>query len=207
MIDFRLYFITGQRLPGMRTLEVSVEEACRAGVRAVQLRQRELDVRSRFELALRLRAITSKHGAALLVNDRVDVALAAESDGVHCPESGFPPAMVHRLAGADFVVGASAHSLARALDAESEGADFITFGPVFDTPSKASFGPPQGLDRLRKIVAAVRIPVFAIGGISPATTKACIECGAAGVAVVSAILSSPDIAATVGEFKTVMGSL
>jgi thiamine-phosphate pyrophosphorylase len=205
--DFRVYLVTDSRLVRSGSLEDAVGAACRAGIRAVQLREKDLDARSLHDLARRLRAVTSAHGAALFVNDRVDIAIASGADGVHCPEIGFPPALARRVAHGRLVVGASTHSLARALDAEQEGADFITFGPVFDTPSKSGYGPPQGLERLRRVAGAVRIPVLAIGGISPPRATRCLEYGASGVAVVSAILSSTDIAETVKEFETALGSL
>ena len=207
MIDFRLYLVTDRRLATACPLEDAVADACRAGVRAVQLREKDLDAKSLFELALRLRRIASSSAAELLVNDRADIARAADADGVHCPEDGFPPAVARRILGERAVIGASAHSLVAALEAEEHGADFITFGPVFETPSKLKYGAPQGLGKLRDVASAVRIPVLAIGGITPQRAKICLEHGAWGVAVVSAILGSADVPRAVADFEKALGGL
>ena len=207
MVDFRLYLVTDRRILGTRPLEDAVDEACRGGVRAVQLREKDLDAKSLYDLAVRLRRTTASRGAALLVNDRLDVAMAVGADGVHSPENGFPPPVARRVAGRHALIGVSAHSLERAREVEKEGADFITFGPVFETPSKMKYGPPQGLEMLRKVTGEVRIPVFAIGGITPERAGQCIGRGARGIAVVSAILASNDIARTLRDFEKVLGTL
>jgi thiamine-phosphate pyrophosphorylase len=207
MIDFRLYLVTDRRLPKTRSLEDAVDDACRAGVRAVQVREKDLDARSLYDLAARLRRVTTSREAVLLVNDRADIAVAVGADGVHCPEDGFPPPLARRLAGDRAFVGVSTHSLERALEAERGGADFVTFGPVFETPTKMKYGAPQGLGMLKNVTARVGIPVFAIGGISPERARTCVQHGAWGVAVVSAILASTDIAQTVREFGKTLGAL
>jgi thiamine-phosphate pyrophosphorylase len=207
MVDFRLYLVTDRRLVAPRSLEEAVDQACRAGVRAVQLREKDLDAKDLLDLAARLRAITSSSGTALLINDRADISLACGGDGVHLPEAGFPAVAARRVLRAGAVVGVSAHSLGAALAAEDNAADFITFGPVFETPSKRQYGEPLGLAALRQAASTVRIPVFAIGGITPQRTRACLDQGAHGVAVISAILGAPDIARAVGDFEKALGGL
>ena len=207
MVDFRLLLITDRKLATAGSLDTVVESACKAGVRAVQLREKDLDSRSLFELALRLREITSEHGARLFVNDRVDIALAARADGIHRPENGFPVPLARRLLGEPALVGASTHSLERVQQMQTDGADFVTFGPVFETPSKRKFGPPRGLSALRTVSDAVDIPVFALGGITPERAADCLEAGAAGVAVISAVVGSIDIQRVVMDFRAAMGSL
>jgi thiamine-phosphate pyrophosphorylase len=207
MLDFRLYLVTDRHSSKTRPLEDAIDEACSAGVRAVQLREKDLDARSLYDLAARLRRITASHGAALFINDRVDIAMAVGADGVHSPENGFPPAAARRIAGRQILAGASTHSLERAREAEEDGADFITFGPVFDTPSKLKYGPSQGLEMLRTVARGVGIPVFAIGGITPERARQCIDCGARGVAVVSAILASSDTERALREFERALGTL
>jgi thiamine-phosphate pyrophosphorylase len=207
MIDFKLYLVTDRSLVAPATIEEALGEACRAGVRAVQLREKDLDARSLLDLALRVRAITSTSGTALLINDRADVSLACGADGVHLPEAGFSAVSARRVLGERAIVGVSAHSLGAALQAEDSGASFITFGPVFETPSKMGFGMPLGLGALGKVAAAVQIPVFAIGGITPERAKVCRDNGASGVAVISAILGAADIARAVGEFEESLGGL
>jgi thiamine-phosphate pyrophosphorylase len=207
MVDFRLLLITDRNLAASGSLETVVENACKAGVRAVQLREKDLDSRSLLELALRLREITSAHGACLFVNDRVDIALAAQADGIHRPEDGFPVPMAKRLLGKPALIGASTHSLERVQQMQTDRADYVTFGPLFETPSKRKYGPPQGLSTLRAVSHAVDIPVFALGGITPERAADCLGAGAAGVAVISAIVGSIDVQGVIGEFRAAMGSL
>ena len=220
MIDFRLCLITDRAKcrpasPGADTtsrlpktgLNDAIDAACRAGVRLVQLREKDLDARELFELARDLRGVTSRHGATLLVNDRVDVALAARLDGVHCSEAGFPPATARHLLGPESLVGASCHSLDGARRAAESGADFVFFGPVYETPSKAAYGPPAGIDALKQVCAKTTIPVFAVGGITPERSPVCIDAGAGGVAVISAILADEDIAEQVKAFEKALGAL
>lgn len=224
MIDFRLYLVTDRGVLKAGSLETAVYEACTAGVRAVQLREKDLDTRSLYHLAEGLRRITASCKTAFFVNDRVDVAEVVAADGVHCPEDGFPPSVVRRIGGArrpqigfarldvrragdHTLVGVSTHSIERAVEAEREGADFVAFGPVFETPSKSKYGPPQGLEKLSEVSGAVRIPVFAIGGVTPERVASCLENGAWGVAVVSAVLASADIGGAVREFERALGNL
>lgn len=207
MVDFRLLLITDRKLAKRRSLESIIAAACAAGVRAIQLREKDLDSRSLLELAVRLRKITSECGARLFLNDRVDIALAARADGIHRPEDGFPVTEARRLLGERSLIGASTHSLERAQQMRKAGADFVTFGPVFDTPSKRKYGPPHGMDSLRAVTGAAGLPVFALGGVTPERAGACVEAGAAGVAVISAILESVDVAGIVEEFREAMGSL
>lgn len=207
MIDFRLYVITNRNLCAASSLTGVVEAACRAGVRTVQLREKDLAAGAVFNLAADLVKITRRTGARLLVNDRVDIALGLKADGVHCPEHGFPPSQARRLMGEETLIGASTHSLQSAQRARDEGADFVLFGPVFATPSKADHGDPQGLSALEDVSAAVDIPVFAVGGITPQRATLCLDHGAFGVAVVSAIMSAEDIGHVVEEFEVSLRGL
>ena len=195
-IDFSLYLITDRRqvAPGLE-LAAAVERALEGGVRAVQLREKDLSAAALFPLACELRALTRRYGARLFVNDRIDVALAAEADGVHLGGHSLPTKVVRRLLGSGRLIGVSTHSEAEAVQAARDGADFVTFGPVYFTPSKAPFGAPVGLGRLRSAVAATPLPVFALGGITPERCAEVREAGAAGAALISAILADPDPAA------------
>lgn len=172
-------------------LEV-IDQALQGGVDAVQLREKNLSGRELVDLARRLRALCSRHGARLLINDRIDVALAAGADGVHLPVSSFAPADARCLLGAAALIGASTHSVAEARAAAAGGADFIVCGPVFETASKRTFGSPLGADVLAEVTQAVTLPVFAIGGITADRVAAVRARGAHGVAVVSAILAAAD---------------
>ena len=160
----------------------------------MQLRERDLSTRDLLALATRLRALTSRHGALLLVNDRIDVALACGADGVHLPAGSFAARDARALLGPRRLIGVSTHHPDEVAAAAESGADFVVFGPVHDTPSKRPYGPPLGLAALRR-AAAASIPVYAIGGIDAARAAEARRSGAAGVAVVRAILAAADPAA------------
>ena len=191
-VDFSLYLVTDRKQTNGRPLLEVVEECLTAGVRAVQLREKDLTTRELFTLATELRELTRRYGAALLINDRIDVALALEADGVHLPGDSFPAESARKIVGPGILIGASVHNAAEAKDAEAGGADFIVFGPIFDTPSKRPYGPPQGLDALHAVRQTVSLPLFAIGGITPGRVRAVKEAGADGVATISALLGAPD---------------
>jgi thiamine-phosphate pyrophosphorylase len=191
--DFRLYLITSRHvLEKERSLVKAVEQALRGGVRAVQLREKDLPAAELFSLAGRLRSLTRRHGARLLINDRVDIALAVEADGVHLGAGSLPVAEARRLLGPRKIIGYSAHRLEELSSAESDGADFATFSPIFHTPSKAAWGPPQGIERLRQACRACRLPILALGGIRREHLPEVLAAGAQGIAVISAILGAAD---------------
>jgi len=191
-VDFDLYLITDRKQAPDGDLCTAVELALRGGVRAVQLREKDLPPRQLYRLALELREVTAGHGALLFINDRLDIALAADADGVHLGESSLPVARVRELAGERLLIGVSCHDLAGALAAQQGGADFITFSPVFYTPSKAGYGEPVGIERLAEACRELRIPVFALGGIKPDTIHTVLDQGAHGIALISAILAAGD---------------
>jgi len=194
-VDFRLYLVTDRHQVREGDLVSAVEAALSAGVRAVQLREKDLPGGELYELALRLREVTSRHGARLLINDRADVARAVKADGVHVPRSGLPLRVMRELVGEEMLIGASTHSLGEAREAEADGADFLTLGPVFATPSKARYGPPIGLAPVEQASCNVSIPIFAIGGIDADRVREVLRRGAFGVAVISAVLAADDVGA------------
>jgi thiamine-phosphate pyrophosphorylase len=173
-------------------LSIHIENACQAGIRLIQLREKDLPGKLLLEEAETLREITKRYGAKLIINDRADVALLSGADGVHLPESGLSiPATKTLLEGK--TIGKSTHSLETALEASREGADYMLFGPIFDTPSKRAFGLPQGLKKLTKLCANVSCPVFAVGGITPERAQECLQAGAYGVAAIRIFMSSQSI--------------
>jgi thiamine-phosphate pyrophosphorylase len=185
----KLVLVTDRNATGGRDLGEVVGAALDAGLPAVQLRDRDLPGRPLLALAERLRELTTRAGALLLVNDRVDVAVAAGADGVHLGSASMPIDVVRRLLPPGALVGVSTHAVTEVAAAT---ADFAFFGPVHATPSKAAFGPPQGVPRLREAVATARVPVLAIGGITLPHIPELRGAGAAGVAVIRAILSADD---------------
>ena len=184
-----LVLVTDRNATAGRDLGDVVAAALDAGLPAVQLRDRDLPGRPLLALAERLRALTARAGALLLVNDRVDVAVAVGADGVHLGGASMPVDVARRLLPPGALVGVSTHAV---WEVAAATADFAFFGPVHATPSKAAFGPPQGVARLREAVAVARIPVLAIGGITRVQIPDLLAAGAAGVAVIRAILSADD---------------
>jgi len=185
-LGFSLYLITDRAAASRPPADV-VEECLAAGLRAVQLREKDLEARELLALADTLREATQRHGARLIVNDRTDVALAARADGVQRTHASLPVAALREITPAGFLVGASVHSEAEARDATAQGADFVVFGPIYDTPSKRRYGPPQGLAALEAVARAVDRPVLAVGGLTPERVAETLAAGAAGVAVIGAI--------------------
>ena len=193
MIDFGLYLITDRRqvVPG-QTLGSVIEQALAGGVKAVQLREKDLSADQLLPLAIELRQLTSRHGAKLFINHNVDVALEIDADGVHLGGQSPPASEIRKRVGPDKLIGVSTHSRGEIRRAAEQGADFVTFGPVFPTPSKAMYGPPQGLAALRDACQTSPLPVFALGGIKSEHLAEIIETGARGIALISAIIASPD---------------
>ncbi|MBI3921037.1 MAG: thiamine phosphate synthase [Armatimonadetes bacterium] len=201
---FRLYLVTDRRACFPTPLSAALEEACAAGIRAVQLREKDLTPREVHELSLAIKPVLDRYGTSLLINDRSDLARTVRAAGVHLTSTSLSPAAARPCLLPDQIIGVSTHSVAEGVRAEQEGADFLCFGPVYDTPSKHAFGPPQGLENLRKLAEAVSLPVYAIGGVTPERTGECIESGAYGVAVIAAILGAKDIGGAVEDLLKVL---
>jgi thiamine-phosphate pyrophosphorylase len=189
-IDFNLYLITDRKNSRVRELSLVIEEALKGGVKAVQLREKDLSSRELYETAYELRKLTSHYGARLFINDRVDIALAVDADGVHLGNASIPIHRARKILGEKRLIGVSCHNRISAIAAEEMGADFITFGPVFYTPSKAVYGDPVGIGKLSTITDLLQIPVFALGGLNRDTIPQAIAAGIHGVALVSAIMAA-----------------
>jgi thiamine-phosphate pyrophosphorylase len=191
-IGFRLYIVTDRRQTAGRPLEEVLVAAARGGVGAIQLREKDLSARELYALGVRLQRLLAPYNVPLLINDRLDVALALDAAGVHLAGHSLPAAQARRILGTQKLIGVSTHSLEEARQAAAGGADFVVFGPVFATPSKMAYGPPQGLQQLAAVVQQVPIPVLAIGGIEHANLPQVMQAGAHGVAMIRAVLSAPD---------------
>jgi thiamine-phosphate pyrophosphorylase len=197
--------LSGSREEQTRLLLEKIESVARAGVDWIQIREK--DLRGRELVALVGEAVRRvPRSCRILVNDRSDVAILAGAGGVHLGEQSVPVEDANRFvreknAGRDFLVGMSTHSLESAQTAEGGGADYIIFGPVFVTPSKAAFGPPQGLDRLARACAGVSIPVIAIGGITLQNVGDCVRAGVSGIAAIRLFQDTSDMAALVQKLR------
>lgn len=204
-MDFRLYLITDRRLfTDDNSLFDAVEEALKGGVKAVQLREKDLETRRLLSMAYSLRELTSGYSAKLFINDRVDIALAVDADGVHLGGESMPAFAARKAAGEAMLIGVSAHSIEEAKNAEEEGAAFVTLGPVYETPSKMKYGNPLGPELLREVRGKISIPVFAIGGIKKERVGSVLKGGATGIALISAILGSEDIRSNTEEFMRLL---
>ena len=205
-INFRLYVVTDRHEAAGRDLEEIVVAAAQGGAGAIQLREKDLSARDLYALGARLQAALVPYGVPLLINDRLDVALALDAAGVHLAGHSLPTAIARRVLGAGKLLGVSTHSVEEARCAADDGADFIVFGPVFTTPSKVAYGPPQGLQHLRTVVRAVHIPVIAIGGIDHTNLPQVMQAGAYGVAMIRAVLAAPDPYKATQQLRTALAA-
>lgn len=205
-VDFRVYLITDRRQAPGGDLLKAVADALDGGIRAVQLREKDLSGKELFRLADRMRELTARYGARLLVNDRVDVAVAVNADGVHLGGSAIPASVARRLLGQGALIGCSTHNGRELREAVEQGADFVTFGPVYATPSKAAFGPPVGIAALAEVCRTTAIPVFALGGVKRQNAGEVIDAGAFGIALISEVVAAVDPRGTARDLVTRFGS-
>lgn len=214
MIDFRFYLVTDRTRCAPRSLASVVHDACVTGVRAVQLREKDLSETDLITSATRLLDVMRPKGAKLLVNvsrfvdDDTALLLAASPgvDGFHLPDDVALLASFRELF-PGHLLGASAHAPDGVRSAHDAGADFVCFGPVFETASKKRYGAPQGLEALTLACAAAHVPVFAIGGVTPDNARSCLDAGAHGVAAVGAIMGATSARSAVRRFHEVLGEL
>lgn len=203
--DYQAYLITDRSLFPADAFLPAVETALKSGVRALQLREKDLDADALSVLAREVRALTRKYSAQLIINGRADIAHAVGADGVHLPESHAASAKEIRKTFPRLLIGISTHSSERARGAEALGADFVTFSPIFDTPSKREYGLPQGVGKLREVVRETSLPVIALGGITPERVPSVLDTGAFGVALISGIWSRANIEKSVFDYTRYFG--
>jgi thiamine-phosphate pyrophosphorylase len=189
-IDYSLYLVTDRKLArGRTTLEV-VQAAVRGGVTCVQLREKSCSTREFIEEARAIKGFLSASAIPLIINDRVDVALGIQADGVHLGQTDMPLSMARSIVGSGMLIGISAESLQDAVEAEKMGADYLGVSPIYDTPTKTDTAPSLGLEGLHRIRSAVKLPLVGIGGLNLTNAGEVVANGADGVAVVSAIVSA-----------------
>ena len=194
----QLMVITDRKLAGRRDWLKAAEAALQAGATAIQLRDKQATSGQLLEMALALKPVADRYDALFLVNDRFDVALAAGAHGVHLGDGDLPVSAVREVVPHDFVIGRSADTEADARQAEADGADYLGVGSVFGTTTKVEvIGEVIGTERLARVAAAVSIPVVGIGGVTAANAGQIASAGAAGIAVVSAVMAAPDPGAAV----------
>ena len=198
-----LYLIAASDLAGEKPLERIVKDAVAGGVDMVQLRERNLHSRGVYCLAKKIKESIACSSAQLLINDRVDIALAVGADGVHLGQNGLPVGTVRKLVGHGMVIGVSAHSLEEALKAEDEGADYVFFSPVFSTRCKPG-AVPKGVEALVEVCSNVSIPVVPLGGINVSTLPQLACRGITTAAVMSAILTSENPKEAARELKCIL---
>lgn len=194
-VDFRILLVTDRHQALGRSLPLILNDAAAGGIPAVHLRERDMPTRDLMILAREVHTSLRRQEVKLIINDRIDLVLALNLDGVHLRAASLPARAARRLLGPRRLIGVSTHSLAEVRQANEEGADYVVFGPVFQTPSKQAYGPPLGLDALAAACDASSLPVFAIGGVTCERIEAVRRRGAAGVAVIGAILAQEDVCA------------
>lgn len=200
-VDYTLYLVTDSELKSTATIEESVEQAVLGGVTLVQLREKTASSKSFYATALRVLRICREHGVPLIINDRVDIALAVDADGVHVGQDDIPAEVVRRIIGPDKILGLSAGSLAEALAAVDAGADYIGVGAMHATGTKTD-AHLTSMQELSQIRAALTLPIVVIGGINHDNAYSFAQLGIDGLAVVSAIVAQKDIAAAAAAIKS-----
>ncbi len=188
----RLHVLTDTVLQSRFSHMDLAEMAIAGGADVIQFRQKEGSTRELIEIAAQMKRVCADQGVAFIVNDRIDVAIAARADGVHLGQNDFPIPLARELVGKEWIIGGSAATLEEAQKCLADGADYVGFGPVFPTGSKDDAGPVSGVDTLKKIVETIPLPIIAIGGIGLANTPAIMQAGAHGIAVISAICCQDD---------------
>ena len=200
-IDWSLYLIADTEFAAGKDLLPLLREAVLGGVTVVQLRAKDLGTRDFLDLASRINGQLGKSGVPFLINDRMDIALACAADGIHLGQDDMPPDRARKLLGRSKIIGVSVNTLKEAREAERLGADYVGLGPIYATTTKDTDLPVLGLEGIRRIRRKIGIPIIAIGGINANNAADVMKAGAAGIAVVSAILGAPYIRKAAAELK------
>ena len=198
-LESRLFLVTDRHQTNGRPLVPLLQRVLTAGVPAIQLRERDLSAKELVTLAREVQAVMASRTSQLLINDRIDVALALEGVGVHLRSNSLPVSVARQLLGAQRLLGISVHAVEEAVQMESQGADYIVLGPIYETPTKQMFGPPLGIHTLEKACRLVRIPIIGIGGVTAARVREMRRAGAFGVAVITAVLGAADVESAARE--------
>jgi thiamine-phosphate pyrophosphorylase len=198
-LESRLFLVTDRHQTKGRPLVPLLQRVLTAAAPAIQLRERDLSARELVTLALEVQAVTASRRSQLLINDRIDVALALEGVGVHLRNNSLPVSVARQVLGTQRLLGISVHAVEEAVQVESQGADYIVLGPIYETPSKQMFGPPLGIHTLERACRLVRLPIIGIGGVTAARAREMRRAGAFGVAVITAVLGAADVESATRE--------
>jgi thiamine-phosphate pyrophosphorylase len=198
-LSSRLLVVTDRHQTNGRPLVPLLQRVLAAAGPAIQIREHDLSAGALVALVREVQSVTAPRRCQLLINDRIDVALGLEGVGVHLRSNSLPVTIARQLLGAERLLGISVHSIEEAVQAESQGADYIILGPIYETPSKQSFGPPLGIHTLEQACRLVRIPIVGIGGVTKARVSEMLDAGAFGVAVIRAILGAADVESATRE--------
>jgi thiamine-phosphate pyrophosphorylase len=198
-LSSRLLVVTDRHQTHGRPLVPLLQRVLTAGVPAIQLRERDLSAKELVTLAREVQAVMASRRSQLLINDRIDVALALEGVGVHLRNNSLPVSVARQLLGAQRLLGISVHAVEEAVQVESQGVDYIVLGPIYETPTKQMFGPPLGIQTLEKACRLVRIPIIGIGGVTAARVREMRCAGAFGVAVITAVLGAVNVESAARE--------
>ncbi|MDE0314371.1 MAG: thiamine phosphate synthase [Candidatus Poribacteria bacterium] len=204
MIDFKLYVITNRHLCAPKPLLTVASEILDVGVRAIQMREKDLDDVDLYELAKPISELCKTNNAHLFINTNTKVAMDVGAAGIHLPDSGVSVDYVKAQSESNFLIGCSIHGIDAAKKRKTEGADFVTYSPIYPTESKPGYGPAVGVENLEKLAKQVNLPVFALGGITPARVGECLRAGASGIAVMSGIMSPIDAAQRAKEYLSAL---
>ncbi len=197
-VDYTLYLVTDRGILGDRDLFTAVEEALKGGVTMLQLREKTASSRDFYQLAVRMKELAAAYQVPLIIDDRLDIALAADAGGLHVGQDDLPVAVARRILGPGKILGYSVSTVEEAIYGEQNGADYLGAGPVYATGSKADAGSPIGIDGLRQIKQSVAIPVVGIGGVGEANILDVKRTGVDGASVISAIMGSRDLKRAAG---------
>jgi thiamine-phosphate pyrophosphorylase len=178
------------------------QTAIQAGIDIIQVREKDIPTDKLSNFVAKLTKETKNTNAKVLVNDRLDIALSYEADGIHLPSNSFPINKVRKLVGKKFIISVATHSIKEAQLAAEAGADYVLFSPIFDTPSKTIYGPALGLAALEQAVKSVKCPIIALGGINKSNAKAVLDCKVTGLAAIRLFLESSDLPGLVNELKS-----
>lgn len=205
-MDLRLYVITDEKVGLGRSHSFLAEEALKGGATVIQLRDKEKSGRELYRIGLKIRELTKQYQALFIVNDRLDIAMAVGADGVHLGANDLPISVARKIAGRNFIIGASVSSPEEALIAEKEGADYISAQSIFATTSKEDVK-VIGIEGLKAIIKVSSLPVIAIGGINKENVREVIKYGAKGIAVISAVVSKEDVRNAAKELRDLIGDV